>query len=111
MNTCSECGDKFNPYSPEKRRAGGLFIHCADCSEETSVRCVGVTGSSGKMVGVEILHFDSQEDREEYVEYWKNNSGMYKSKSCQLTKLKATPNIRFKKSHENHPNVNHKGKF
>ena len=111
MKTCVSCGDEFDPRSPEKRRAGGLSTHCPDCSEETSVRYAGVTNGEGKMASVQLLKFNSVEDRESYLDFWKVNSGLYKGKSCQIGHgLKSTPAVGFKVIAENNPNKNAKGK-
>ena len=110
MRQCKECGESFDPRSAEKRKVGGLIFHCPDCSEETAVRVAGVSGSAGKMAGVEILRFTSEQDRENYLHFWRVNSGFYKGKSCQMRGTKTTPNVKFSKVYENHPNANHKGK-
>ena len=110
MKKCVECEEIFDPQSPEKRKAGGLIVHCPDCSLETAIKVVGVTGSAGKMTGVEILKFKSEEDKEAYLHFWRVNSGLYKGKSCQMRGTKTTPGVSFRKVYENHPNTNHKGK-
>lgn len=107
---CTECDSSFDSNSKEKKRAGGLINHCPDCSEETSVKVVAVSGSDGKMAGIEILRFETEEDKKQYIEFWRINSGIYKGKSCQLKGNVSTPSIKFKKIYENHPNGNHKGK-
>ena len=110
MRTCLICGDEFDHRSREKMRAGGLSTHCVGCSEETSVRYAGVQAGEGKGAAVQILKFQSQDDREGYLDYWKNNSGLYKGKSCQMGMLKATPNISFQTQATFTFNPNHKGK-
>jgi hypothetical protein len=108
--TCAECGDDYS-WTPARQRVGGKRIHCADCAEETSVRYVGVSAGEGKMSAVQVLKFESQSDRESYVEAWKVNSGLYKGKSCQVGRgLKSTPSVKFKTVTTNNPNANHKGK-
>lgn len=111
MRTCQICEDTFNPHSKEKRLAGGFQTHCPDCSEETTTKYIGVAAGEGKMSSVQILKFDNNEDREQYLEYWKVNSGLYKSKSCQIGRgMKSTPNIGFKTVATLSSNPNHKGK-
>lgn len=108
---CRECGTEFNEFSKEKKAAGGLIVHCPDCSEETSVKYLGLQSGDGKGVGVTILSFDSDEDRNKYSEFWKNNCGMNKAKSCQLGHhLSTTPGTKFKKVYENGLGMNHKGR-
>lgn len=109
--TCQECGDNFDLHSPEKRRAGGKAIHCPLCSEETTVRYAGVSAGEGKTANVSILRFSSESDRNNYLEFWKANSGLHKGKSCQLSRgLKSTPAIKFQTCSENVANRNHKGR-
>lgn len=111
IRKCKSCDLEYDDHSPEKRRAGGLIIHCPDCSEETETKVAGVMSGSGKMSGIEILAFESEEDRKKYLRFHQNNSGFNKGKSCQLGRhLSTTPNIKFRKVSENHPNLNHKGK-
>ena len=110
MRNCEVCGIDFDVRSPAKRRAGGLSTHCPECSEETSVRYAGVQAGEGKGASVQILKFQSQDDREGYLDFWKNNSGLYKGKSCQMGLLKNTPNISFETRATFTFNPNHKGK-
>ena len=110
MRTCIECGDQFDHRSPAKMRAGGLSTTCVGCSDETTVRYAGVQAGEGKGASVQILKFQSQDDREGYLDFWKNNSGLYKGKSCQMGLLKNTPNISFETRATFTFNPNHKGK-
>lgn len=110
LKDCAECGRPFNPRSPAKKKAGGLIHHCPDCSEETEVKVLGIQSSAGKMAGVEILRFDSEEDREKYKNYWRIASGLHKGKDCQLHNAQTVPGVKFEKVYENHANSNHKGK-
>lgn len=111
MRTCIVCGDDFDPRSKEKRLAGGLSIHCADCSEETTIPYAGVSAGEGKMAAVQLLKFNSADDRKAYLDYWKVNSGLYKGRSCQIGHgLKSTPSIGFKIVQTLEGNSNHKGK-
>ena len=107
---CKECGDDF-VWDAARARVGGKRIHCLDCSEETAVKYVGVSAGEGKMSAVQVLKFESNADREQYVEAWKVNSGLYKGKSCQIGRgLTGVPNVKFQTVTTNNPNANHKGK-
>ena len=111
MRTCIVCGEQYDLRGREKREAGGLATHCANCSEETTVRYAGVQNSDGKQAGVTILKFQSAGDRENYLDFWKVNSGLYKARSCQLGHgLKSTPAVEFKTVAVFEGNVNAKGK-
>lgn len=39
---CETCGESFNPNSPEKRKAGGLIVHCPNCSFEREFKTFAV---------------------------------------------------------------------
>lgn len=109
--TCVECESEFDHRSPTRRRAGGRINTCLDCCDETVVRYAGVAAGEGKMSAVQILRFDNAEDRKEYLDYWKVNSGLYKGKSCQIGRgLKSSTNVKFQTVATNNPNANHKGK-
>lgn len=108
---CTECESQFNTQSKAKRSVGGLANHCPDCSDEETVRYAGVAAGEGKMSSVQILKFQNTSDREQYLEYWKVNSGLYKGKSCQIGMgLKKTPAIKFSTRATFTGNENHKGK-
>lgn len=108
---CSECGFQFDPRSPAKLRAGGRITTCPDCSEEPAVKYLGLQAGDGKQAGITVLQFSSAQDREKYSDFWKNNSGMHKSRACQLgTHLSADPGIQFKTIVTTGP-MNHKGKL
>ena len=108
---CSECESEFDHRSKAKRLAGGLVNHCPDCAIDTP-RYAGVAGADGKQASISILKFGSQDDRERYLQYFKNNSGLYKSKSCQIGRgLVSTPNVKFETVAVNLGNVNAKGKL
>jgi hypothetical protein len=78
---------------------------------EDTPRYAGVAAGEGKMSSVQILKFNNTQDRENYLEYWKVNSGLYKGKSCQIGMgLKKTPNISFQTKATFTGNVNAKGK-
>ena len=110
MRSCVECGCEFDPRSPAKRRVGGLATNCVDCSEETVVRYAGVSAGEGKQGSVQVLKFGNSQDREAYLAFWKNNSGLYKGKSCQMGMLSKTPNVKFETVATFKGNENHKGK-
>lgn len=111
LNECVECGFYFDPRSPAKLRAGGRINTCPDCSEESTVRYLGLQAGDGKQAGITVLQFSSQRDRETYSDFWKNNSGMHKSRSCQLgSHLSTTPDVSFKTILSTGP-MNHKGKM
>jgi hypothetical protein len=107
---CVECDAPFDPYSREKRKVGGLITHCVECSHEGTARYAGVAGADGKQASISILKFQNAVDRERYLQYFKNNSGLYKGKSCQMGKLASTPDIKFQTVAVNLGGVNHKGK-
>jgi len=110
MRICTECETEFDHRSKAKRIAGGLANHCPECSEETSVRYAGVSAGEGKQGSVQVLRFSNASDREAYLAFWKNNSGLYKGKSCQMGMLSKTPNIKFETVATFKGNENHKGK-
>ena len=108
---CVECEADFDHRSPVRRRAGGRINVCLDCADEPVVRYAGVTAGEGKMSGVQILRFDSEGDRERYIEHWKINSGLYKGKSCQIGRgVTSVPAVKFQTIATNNPNANAKGK-
>ena len=108
--TCVECGDEYG-WDKNRAKLGGKRTHCGDCCEETSVRYAGVAGADGKQASVSILRFDSQQDREQYLDFWQNNSGLHKNKGCQIGRgLKSTPAVKFQTVAVFEGNVNAKGK-
>lgn len=108
---CRRCGEKFDLYSKAKKDAGGLSIHCSDCSEESSIKPIGLTSGDGKMSGVTILKFKNSKDRNIYLKFWQNNTGLHKGKSCQLgSHLSTTPFAEFEILQAPGP-MNHKGKL
>ncbi len=108
---CINCEDEFDLNSPAKRAAGGLINCCPLCSEENVVRYAGVQAADGKQAQATILKFDSEKDKTNYLNFWRNNSGINKGKSCQLgNHLSTTPNIKFKTISGFTP-TNHKGKL
>ena len=110
IRVCNECGEEFDTNSPEKRKAGGLITHCEDCSVESATKYVGLQAADGKQSQATILKFENEADKEQYIRFWKNNTGYNKGKSCQLgTHLSTTPNIKFTTVVAHKP-TNHKGK-
>lgn len=108
--TCAECGFEFDLFSQEKRKIGGKSIHCVDCSEEVAIRYAGVQSADGKSSQATILKFSSNQDRNNYISFWQNNSGLHKGKSCQLgSHLSTTPAVSFQTIVGFTP-TNHKGK-
>lgn len=110
IRACVHCEENFDLHSPEKRRAGGRSNQCPDCSEETTVKYAGVQAADGKQAQATILKFKSDMDKEKYLSFWQNNSGLHKGKSCQLgSHLSTTPNVSFETISGFTP-TNHKGK-
>jgi hypothetical protein len=110
MKICQECEEEFNLLSPEKKKAGGLATTCPSCSEETAVKYAGVQSADGKGAQASILKFQSEKDRTRYIQFWQNNSGLFKSKNCQIGKgLSTDPGIKFETIVSFTP-TNHKGK-
>ena len=108
---CSECGAEFDVHHKRRMGIGGRATHCHDCSEEGVARYAGVSGADGKQASISILKFSNKDDREKYLRYFKNNSGLYKGKSCQMGMLANTPNVKFSTVAVNLGGVNHKGKM
>lgn len=114
MIKCRICDTFFNPLSVKKKQLGGYYNVCESCTEEYTgedvPKYLGVASADGKFNQISILSFSKKEDREKYAHFWQNNSGLNKSKSCQLGKhLSTTPNVSFK-SITQFKSVNHKGK-
>jgi len=107
---CRACGESFDPASPEKQRAGGLIIHCPDCSEETEVKYLGVPNAAGKSQGIEVLAFPDEDARRRFSHAWGKNKGMGKGKSSPLGAAGGLEGIPFKKVADFGRNDNHKGK-
>ena len=110
MRECSNCGFEFDINSPEKKRAGGLAIHCAECSEETVVRHAGVQSGDGKQASVQVLAFRKPEDRANFLSFWAAATGLYTGKQCQMGKLPNSREFHFQKVTETGVGMNHKGK-
>jgi hypothetical protein len=109
MLTCVECGDDYQ-WDKSRAMLGGKRTHCSDCAEETSVKYAGVSAGEGKGASVQILKFETDSDRGVYLDAWAVNSGLYKSKSCQIGRgLKSTPNVKFETRATFTFNPNHKG--
>jgi len=107
---CVECDALFDPHSREKRRAGGLAVHCPDCSVDDTVRYLGISAGEGKQASVQVLKFDSQGDRDKYQRYWKASSGLNTGKNCQLGYRANEVNVKFETRATFTGNVNAKGK-
>ena len=108
IRNCVECDTEFDTLSKIKRQVGGLSTHCADCSEESTVRYAGVQNSDGKQAGVSILRFKTDAA---YIDFWKVNSGFHKGKSCQIGHgLKTSPGFSYQTVAVFEGNTNHKGK-
>lgn len=110
MRICAECEDEFDLNSPEKRRAGGLRIHCPDCSSETTVKYAGFASGEGKQASVQIMKFDTDADRQKYMAYWRAASGLNTGKNCQLAFRATEPNANRQIVITQLGNTNHKGK-
>jgi hypothetical protein len=110
IKTCVICEEEFDLHSPAKQKKGGLANTCIDCSEETTVKYAGVQAADGKQSQATILKFKSDEDKEKYLRFWKNNNGTNVGKKCQLgSHLSTTPDISFETVVSFTP-TNHKGK-
>ncbi len=110
IKICQECEAEFNPFSLEKKKAGGLITFCPNCSEETTVKYAGVQSADGKGAQASILKFQSEKDRSRYIAFWQNNSGLFKNKGCQISRgLSTDPGIKFETIVGFVP-TNHKGK-
>lgn len=111
IRECSECGSRFDPLSPAKQRAGGRISTCPDCSDEPVVKYLGLANGDGKQASVTILSFSSTGDREKYSDFYRNNAGYYRGKSCQLGgHLTPDPGIRFRTVTQSTA-TNHKGRM
>lgn len=107
---CIQCEEEFDPNSSAKRAAGGRINSCAECSVESVVKYVGLQSADGKQAQATILKFETVSDREKYIKFWQNNSGLHKGKSCQLgSHLSTTPGVKFETITDFTP-TNHKGK-
>jgi DNA-directed RNA polymerase subunit RPC12/RpoP len=110
IKICIHCGDEFDLSSPAKIKAGGKTTECPDCSEETVVKYAGVQAADGKQAQATILKFDSEQDKSQYINFWQNNSGLHRGKSCQIgSHISTTPKIKFETVTSFNP-TNHKGK-
>lgn len=75
------------------------------------MRYAGVQAADGKQSQATILKFESNSDRARYLSFWQNNSGLHKSKSCQIgSHLSTDPGIKFQTIVAHTP-TNHKGKM
>ena len=111
MMKCTECEEEFDHTAPARRKLGGKINQCIDCLEENTVKYAGVVNADGKQAGVEILKFESDEDKEKYLEYWRNISGYNKGKNGSQFNAhsKTDPGVKFK-TIVSHIAANHKGR-
>lgn len=108
---CVHCECKFDPRSPAKVRAGGRINECADCADEPAVKYLGLTSGDGKQASITVLAFDSVADRERYSDFYRNNAGLHKGKSCQLgSHLSTDPGVHFRTVTQSAA-TNHKGRI
>jgi len=111
LKECVHCEARFDPRSPAKQRAGGKINECPDCSTETAVPYLGLMAGDGKQAGITVLKFNSTADRQRYADFWRNNSGLHKGKSCQLgTHLSTTPGVSYQTVTQSSA-TNHKGRM
>lgn len=110
LRDCVSCGTQFDTNSLAKQRAGGHINTCPDCSDETVVKYLGLSNGDGKQASITILAFDSTTDRSRYADFWRNNSGVHRGKSCQLgSHLSTTPDVHFRTVSQSTA-TNHKGR-
>ena len=110
IRVCIHCEDEFDLNSPEKRRVGGRSNECATCSNETVVKYAGVQAADGKQSQATILKFNSEQDKNKYIAFWQNNSGLHRGKSSQIgSHISTDPKIKFETITAFNP-TNHKGK-
>ena len=110
IKTCKECGEEFDFDEKTRRKIRGLSTHCPECSDETSVRYLGISAGEGKQASVQVLKFSSESDRQAYQRYWKASSGLNTGKQCQLGYRANELNISFETRATFTGNVNAKGK-
>jgi hypothetical protein len=97
--------------TPAKIRAGGRISTCPECSEESTVKYLGLANGDGKQAAVTVLAFESSTDREKYSSFYRNNAGYHKGKSCQLgSHLSTDPGVRFRTVTQSSA-TNHKGRM
>lgn len=110
IKTCVHCELDFDLNSIAKAKAGGKVNECPDCSVEPAIKYAGVQAADGKQSQATILKFSSEQDKQKYIHFWQNNSGLHKGKSCQLgNHLSTTPSVKFETITAFNP-TNHKGK-
>lgn len=111
LRECVHCGSKFDPRSPAKARAGGRINECPDCSDEPAVRYLGLAAGDGKQASITVLAFGSTADRERYSDFYRNNAGYHRGKSCQLgSHLSTDPGVKFRTVTQATA-TNHKGRL
>ncbi len=111
MRTCVECDSSFDLNGAEKRRAGGLSVHCPDCSEEVAVKALGFASGDGKLLALNIVQCATRDDADKLKAYWYRASGMHKGKECQMHNPALTmPKVSFRTVTKS-GSMNHKGKL
>lgn len=110
LKNCKHCGVEFDLHSEAKQDAGGLINECPDCAFEPEVKYLGIGTADGKQQGIEVLKFDSEEDRRAFSQIWAKNIGMDKGKSSPLGRASSTGSVKFRKVAEFAGNKNHKGR-
>ena len=67
---CKHCDCDFDPRGTLKRMAGGKINECGDCvnelGTETAVKYLGCASADGKMGGISILAFDTDDARDDH---------------------------------------------
>ena len=111
LTRCIVCDEDFDPTTPTRRKLGGKINQCIDCYDEPVVKYLGVQAADGKSSQSTVLKFKSDADRQKYLEFWQNNSGLHRGKSCQLgSHLSSDPGVSFE-TVIGHVATNHKGKL
>jgi hypothetical protein len=115
MKECKHCGIEFDPRSPFKVRVGGRINECPDCVEElgteTAPTTIGVMAGDGKVAGMTMLRFESDDKAKAYMKAWRHSTGHNKGKSCQMgaTTILSMDSFGAQKIGEFGGNPNHKG--
>jgi hypothetical protein len=107
---CIICEESYDTLSPEKRRVGGLITQCPNCSEEPSVRAIGLCSGDGKQASITIVRLASNKDREAFMRFWKRATGYHKGKECQMDSHLTSPKLSFRTVLQTEA-TNHKGKL
>jgi NAD-dependent SIR2 family protein deacetylase len=105
VRQCITCEEEFDTESEAKRQVGGKITTCPDCSTEPQSKYLGLQSADAKGIGVTILKFDSEAEREKYRQAWAANSGTQRMRTTATT-----AGIKFQKVSESGLGMNHKGK-